>query len=72
MDQSSLNSTRCTMDENVSKLKKEMSYSCRNCPDKMSVLCRHCIQICHKGHHNSSKIGQFRNVLVNFEETPCQ
>ena len=72
MDQSSLNSTRCTMDENVSKLKKEMSYSCRNCPDKMSVLCRHCIQICHKGHHNSSKIEQFRNVLVNFEETPCQ
>lgn len=72
MDQSSSKKTSCVMDECVSKSKKEMSYSCRNCPDKMSILCSYCIEKCHKGHHNSSKIEQFRNILINFEETPCQ
>ena len=62
----------CRMNQNVINPKKEVSYLCKNCPDKMEILCKFCISNCHKKHHNSVKIDQFRHILVNFDQTPCQ
>lgn len=62
----------CRMNNEVSLGKKETSYRCPNCPDRMNNICLYCLENCHKSHINNLPSDLFKSHEINFEEIPCE
>ena len=62
----------CRMNRTLIEEKREQAYICLNCPDSQKILCKYCIEECHKSHRGNTKIDKLKGNFVFFDKTPCQ
>ena len=62
----------CIMNSTFTLNDSQICYKCPSCPERMSRLCRYCIENCHRSHIGELNSKLLKNCLVNFNVNPCE